>query len=536
MNWLDSAISLFSPTNALKRDIARRRLGRLQQFTDKRSFESVSANRLRSDFLSTNKSPDAAIKGDISALREHVRQMEYNNGFVSGLVQRIVKNVVGQGIKFQARVRPDKRRKEIPKINQDMADDWNYFAEKRFSLWAKQADKRLIASFYELQKMVEGSLVRDGEILVIGRTSKRPDRLVPYCLEVLEADRLQTPTEEINNPKIRYGIRYDEEGVPSSYFILKSHPGDIIAVMANSSDFEEVPAFNPNGTRKVMHLFNPIRPEQTRGFTQFAAGLKDLQDLDRYMEAEKLAALEAACLTGIVETPDPVGFNNSFTEASDSPEEYDRIHEFAPGMTHYLNPGEKYDMHNPSRPNESFGEYIDQLSRGPASSHDVPPEVFTQNWKGFNYSNARTVLLQFWATCIGRTGYLVDHLCHPVWENLAREFVWKGLVPAGAFDRRTDDFMRSSWIPSVYRKWVDPLKESKGKEVDVNNNFDTLTDVLAEQGKDIDETLETRARELTRIQELEDQYDITMTTKPSGDVPEPAEPEDEENPKLRRVK
>ena len=48
--------------------------------------------------------------------------MEYNNGFVRGLMGRIAKNTVGQGIRFQARVRADERRLEIPKINQAMAE------------------------------------------------------------------------------------------------------------------------------------------------------------------------------------------------------------------------------------------------------------------------------------------------------------------------------------------------------------------------------------------------------------------------------
>ncbi len=508
VSWLNRQIAGLFPVWALKRQIAVQRIKRLEQFqSELRSFEAVSGNRLRYDFLSTTQGPDTAIKGDIQSLRNHVRQLEYNNGFVSGLIRRIVKNTVGQGIRFQARVRADSRRLEIPKINETTAKNFNDDAERQFARWNKQADKRLMFSFYELQKLVEGALVRDNECLVIGRKSKRRGRIIPYCLDVLEADRLMTPASEINNPSIRNGIRFDEEGVPCGFFLLRRHPGESFGANPVDDDFEEVPAFNKNGTRKVLHLFNPIRPEQTRGFTLFAAGLKDLQDLDRYMEAEKMAALEAACLTGVVESGDPMGFNTSVTGSSGS-DNYDRIHEFAPGKWHYLNPGEKAEILNPSRPNESFGEYVDQLSRGPAGALDVPPEIFTQNWKGFNYSNARTVLLQFWATCIERTHYLTNHLCIPVWENVGRAMVAHGLVQAQGFDRRPDDYLRSAWIPSVYRRWVDPLKESKGRENDVNNNFDTLTDVCAEQGRDVDEVLETRARELVRIKELEEKYDI----------------------------
>jgi len=522
MDLWGSILMAIAPERALKRHIFKERIKRFDRFrqedgdrSGRRSFEAISGGRTRYDFLTTSQGPDAAIRGDIAKLRNHVRQMEYNNGFISGPIRRIVRNVVGQGLRFQARVKPDERAKTIPRIDQAMAEDWNHEAERNFAVWNKQADKRLMFSFYELQAIVEGALLRDNECLVIGRISNRPGRLIPYCLDVYECDRLRTPISEINNPKIRNGILFGDEGVPEKYFILKNHPGEGLAGLKDD-DFEEVDAFNPNGTRKVLHMFNPLRPEQTRGFTAFAPGLKDLQDLERYMEAEKMAALEAACLTGTVETQHPEGFLDSTTTAREEPEGYEPIREFGPGMVHYLNKGEKFTLHNPTRPNESFGVYLDQLMRGPSNALDIPPEVFSQDWKGFNYSNARTVLLQFWGTCVERQAYLRNHLCIPVWENVARHFVVKGLVPPRGFDRRPEDFLRSAWIPAVYRRWVDPLKESKGRENDVNNNFDTLTDVCAEQGKDIDEVLEARARELKRIKELEEKHGIKFPKAGGG--------------------
>jgi len=527
MGRLNNLIAKIAPEYAMKREIAQQRLKRLQTaYKNERSFDAVAGGRLRYNFLTDSRSPDSSIANDIKSLRNHVRQMEYNSGFVSGPIQRIVKNVVGQGIRYQGRVMADDNDFEFPRITQAEADAFNYSAEKHFKQWAKRADKRLMVSFWEIQSLAEAALIRDGECLVIGRTSGRRDRLIPYCLEVLEADRLQTPPEEIQNPRIRNGIRFDDEGAPVSYFLLKAHPGESLSILHNASDFEEVPAFNANGTRKVMHLFNPLRPEQTRGFSQYAAGLKDLQDLERYMEAEKIKTLEAACITGMVTTENPVGYVGNYTQDSGS-DDYERIHEFAPGKWHYFKPGEKAEIFNPNKPNEAFGDYIDQLVRGPANALDIPPEVFSQNWRGMNYSNARTVLLQFYAACAERQFFLINHLCTPVWENVARWLIVKGKVPATGFDRRPEDYLRSAWIPSVYRKWVDPLKEAKGKETNVNNHFETLSDIHAEQGKDFDEVMETRARELRKIKELEEKYDISLGAGGAGSD-EPVEDDEEE--------
>lgn len=536
MSWLYKQYAKLFPERAMKGFIAAQRIARLsalnRDFDDynrmmKRSFESVAGGRSRFDLTSESRSPDSSVYDGIGKLREHIRQLEYNNGFVKGPIKRGVNNVVGRGIRFQSALMPDGpgKRLEFPKINKTMADTAVYGFERYFKKWNKQADVRLMQTFYEQQGVCEGSLRRDGEVLVIGRNSKRRDRIIPYCTEVLEADHLTTPMAEINNPKIRNGIEYDDEGVPKTYYILKVHPGETLSIAMTRSDFEELPAYFKNGLKKVIHLFDPLRrPGQSRGFSDFAAGLKDLHDLDRYMEAEKLAALEDACMTGIVKTTDPTGFASNYTDPSGS-EKYDRISEFAPNMVHYLNPNEDFDIHKPSRPNDQLGEMINQLLRGPANSIDMPPEVYSQNWQGMNYSNARTVLLNFYGASWIRQGYLIEHLCTPVWENVGTWLVIKGKVQCLGFDRRKEDYLASRWIPAVYRKWIDPKKEADGKTVDMDNNVEALEDVLAEQGKDIDEHLEKIARGKVKIKALEEKYVIKMG---KAEAPAPVEAEIEE--------
>uniref|UniRef100_A0A6H1ZM60 Putative portal protein n=1 Tax=viral metagenome TaxID=1070528 RepID=A0A6H1ZM60_9ZZZZ len=525
MSWFYKQYAKFFPERALKSFIASRRIARLTELQEKRdnfidgfrSFESVAKGRGRFDLTSDSRNMDASIADSGESLRNHVRQLEQNNGHVSGPIRRIVNNYIGQGIRFQSAVMADASGKKagFPKINESMADLAVYFFEKHFAAWNKQADVRLLQSFYEQQKTIGGALERDGESLVIGRISNRRGRIIPYCLEVLEIDRLQTPPGEITNPKIRRGIEYDDEGVPKTYFILKAHPGERITFAVDNWEFDAVPAYfdtpGEGKLQKVFHLFNPFRrPEQTRGFSEFAPGLKDLHDLDRYMEAEKLAALEDACMTGIVKTTDPTGFANNYTDASGG-EGYERIHEFAPNKVHYLRANEEFDIHGPTRPNTAFAEVINQWLRGPANALDIPPEVFTQNWQGLNYSNARTILLNFYMALNARTAYLRDHLCIPVWENVGTWLVIKGLVPALGFDRRRDDYLSSTWIPAVYRKWVDPTKEAQGKQIDMENLIENLGDVLAERGIDFDTHIEKRAREVKKIQEVEKKHGVKLT-------------------------
>lgn len=519
MDWLNRQIARVAPGIALKREVAARRLERLEQLAPRertngeRSFEAVSGNRLYHDFLAPRSSADSALSG-AESLRHHVRQLEYNNGHVAGPVRRIVNNVVGRGIRFQSRVTaddPENRFTPFPRIDEMRAERWNYEMERLFRSWAQVADVRRLLSWWRIQRIVTGALVRDGEVLVIGRESRRKDRRIPYCLEILEIDRLQTPMSEISNPRIRNGIRYDDEGAPEAYFVLKRHPGENLRLAMRADDFEEIPAFYPSGAKRVLHLFDPMRPEQSRGFSEFAAGLKAMMNLDRYQEAEIYAALEDACLTGFVYTEDPSGFQGEYTtgnlDGEDSAGKEPRIHEFAPNKWHYLNPNEKVKIHAPSRPNSAFGELSAQLLRDPANALDVPPEVLSQDWKGMNYSNARTVLLQFQLSCRVRQAYLADDLCCPVHENVARFGVAGGEIYGAGFDRRPEDFLAHAWIPPGWH-WVDPEKEANAADTGLGNNTETLTDLCASRGEDVDEHLETRARELKRMQDLEEKYGV----------------------------
>ncbi|MFA5706178.1 MAG: phage portal protein [Candidatus Neomarinimicrobiota bacterium] len=508
---IDKFASWISPSWGLKRQIARNRAERMKALGGKtlaniRGFEAVSGDRLRYDTVSTNQNVDSFIaNGGTEALRQHVRYMEFQTGFVRGPISRIVNNVVGSGFQFQARIRAT----DDFAISEASSDKLNRSIERGYAKWCKESDQRLIHQFWTQLRQIEGALVRDGEVLVVGRQSNRPGRFIPYCQQVLEVDRLRTPPGEITNPRMRDGILYDSEGVPEIYFILKRHPGDTLTpgIGLRADDYEEIPAFWPNGTRKVFYLFNPIRPEQLRGFSMFGPALKDMQDLDRYREAEIMAALEDACMTGIVKTDSASIFQDAYTQGLDANGNRIRIHDFAPLKWHYLNPGEEASIHSPQRPNTAFGEFTEQLQMGPANALDIPTEVMTQNWHGLNYSNARTILLQLYMVCRIRQKYLIDYYASPTYECVLSDMVANGRVKADRFYAYRDEYLAHTWI-APGQAWVDPDRETSGIDRELNNNTENLARVWARKGEDWEEQLEIEARILRKKKELEAKYDI----------------------------
>lgn len=538
MSFLSELIDNFFPGAALNHEIKKQRLSRMRNlyssYSNNDNFEATAGGRTQHDFLNPHTDADSAIAGNNDKLRRHVRQHEYNNGDIAGPIQRFANYIIGSGLRFQARVAADKkyvRMMNVPRISETTAEGFNFWMEKRMKVWNKQADVHLLLTGNEMQRLIQMTLIRDGEALIIGRKSRRPGRLIPYCQEIVEIDRLQTPPGLIGDIKVRNGIRYDVEGVPEIYYILKYHPGNTIHPNFKFDDFEEVPAWNPNGTKKVIHLFEILRPEQTRGFTWLAAGLKDIQNTMRYKDAEMVAALEDACMTGIVKTAASQTFQANYTKVGTSANGTEkRITGFAPNKWHYLNPYEDVDIRGPSRPNDKFDEIINAFSRGPANALNIPPEVWTQNWRDLNYSNARTILISFYSVCRIKQQYFVDHYSFPTHENIVPDMVATGNVLAPAFDQRREDYLASEYIPPA-REWVDPKKEAEGKTIDIANLTETGHSVCAAQGKDYDENLETRAKELKRIKELEEKYDISFAPpSPPQKTKEETEEEEEEEP------
>jgi len=531
--WFDNMVRVFSPKMAMERNVFRHRdkiLRETYQDTDsrrqaegesyQRSIEALSGSRNRRDFLTDSSNADSAASGSLETLRRHIRQQELNNGHFAGPIQRWANHVVGSGLKFQSRLEPDRKglRLDVQRITRDQADMFNFLSERKFGTWNKQADKCLIHSFYRLQWLACAAKKRDGEVLLIGRNSKKRNRLIPYCLELLEIDRLQTPFSLIADPSVRNGIRFDDEGAPSSYYILKRHPGDYQTsfIGAKPDDYEEVPVFNENGTRKIFHLARLIRPEQTRGLPSFTAALKGLQTAFRYAEAEMFAALEDACMVGIVTTPNPMQFQQGHTDGSvvrdgggGGENNTQRYHGFDANKWYYMQAGQDVKIRAPERPNEKFDEIIKSFSRDPANALDMPLEFMLQDWHNINYSNARTIFLQFYVPVILEQAYLIDVLCEPVWENILSRMVALGVLPAPGFLDRKEDYLASDWIPPK-REWVDPRNEIAATEKELSLFITNPYDTAAGKSKDFDANAEATARALRKIKDLEEQYGIEM--------------------------
>jgi lambda family phage portal protein len=338
---------------------------------------------------------------------------------------------------------------------------------------------------------------------------------------------MDTPSDLFSSKNIRKGVEIGEYGEPVGYWIRKTHPGDIFYgkfYSSNvSSNYYRYDALDGRGMPKIFHLYHVLRSGQTRGEPFFAPVINLFKDRFEYMEAELVAARVAACFAVFVKKqlgPDQALVNS--TVESDGR----RTEELSPGLFEYLAPGEDITSFNPNRPGGTFGMFMERILRDISAGINVPYEILAKDFTKSNYSNMRASLLEARRFFMMQQRFIANKLCQPVLRYLVEEAYLKGELPILDFYQKMDEYVRSRWVAPGW-EWIDPQAEV-GAAVDaVNNNLSTLAEEAAAQGRDWEDDLEQRARELKRIKDLENKNGIKMAPQP---VPGAIKPQPKNTP------
>ena len=499
-NWLERAIRFVSPTWSYRREAAR--FASAYAFS---GYRGAKTGRPHERWLPGGGSADQDILGDLPRLRQRSRDLNRNNAIAAGATNVTVSNTVGSGIKPQSQINAERLG-----IKPEHALELQLQAERAYKNWKPHADSTNRLDFDEIQSIVQRQILENGEhfLLPLMIADRRPYSL---ALELVEADRVGTPPmmEATRRSKTRSGIELGERSQPVAYHIKKQHPGDYtVSGQYKTNDYARIPAWNEMGRRNVFHLFHQTRPGQSRGVPWFAPAMTVFKDMGEYLETELVSARIAACYSVFVTTPNPypmrVNASAGNTDSEGKPVEY-----MEPGIVKYLAPGEDIKGYSPNRPGTTFDSFMERILRAIGVALDLPYELLAKDFSKTNYSSARAALLEARRFFQIRQQWLAIHLCQPVWEMVLEEAWLRGEFDAPDFLENRREYTATRWIPNGWQ-WVDPVKEAKGNETSLKNNMTTLSSILASRGEDLDETLETRAQELRKMNELEKKYHVTF--------------------------
>lgn len=488
---IDSFISFFSPAAGLKRRMYREAIKISDRFT---SYRGASRDRLRSSWLPGGGSADEDLLPELKDIRERSRDLNRNDAHASGITSTMTINVVGSGIRPQSRVD-----REVLDISEEEANVFQKDAERIWRRWVPFADAGNRMDFYEIQHLVDRQILENGEALIIPMMIQDPVRPYRMALHVIESDRLDTPQEKRGDKSVRSGVRIGDKGEPISYFIQKTHPGDIRYAKREEKEFIEIPAFNEYGRRNVFHLYHVHRSGQTRGVPFFAPVLSYFKDLSEYAEAELVAARIAACFSLFITSE--ASMDVSASGGYERNPAGQLIESLEPGMIKHLMPGESITSFNPQRPGSSFEPFVERILKAISAALGLPYELVAKDFSKTNYSSARAALLEARRYFKMRQEWLSRKLCQPVWEMLLEEAYLERELRADTFLENRRYWTSASWIAPGW-EWVDPLKEAQAAEVGLRNGIVTYSDLYAQEGKDWEESFEQRKREQEKLKSL----------------------------------
>lgn len=459
---------------------------------------------------STFGSADSDIIPDLETLRSRARDLDRNNGIAGGAVRTAVDSTVGVGLKLVS----------IPEYrllgnDASWAEEWSRQVEALWRIYSSSVDfdASRRQAFSGMTRMVARSFMTNGEALALPLWIDRGNRF-RTAFQVLEADRLSTPTAMLEGSTLRGGVEMDQYGAPIAYWIRKTHPGDTIQVGVSQSEWERVPAFTSWGRRRVIHVYDRQRPEQSRGVPAFASSLATFRMMERYQRAELQAAIVNAMVALVVESPMAPEQTAAMFGAAAGVDGVDAATAYAEkrkqyeitmqgGMILPLALGDKAYSHNPQRPATAFGAFIESLARQIGASVNMPYELILKDWSKTNYSSARAALLEAWRTFLSTRQLIADLWAQPVFELWLEEAVSSGEIEAPDFYVNIQLYARAKWI-GPGRGWVDPVKEAQAAQMRMDAGLSTLEMEAAEQGLDWEELAEQRSRERSRLAELKD--------------------------------
>lgn len=449
-------------------------------------------------------SPDNDITENIETLRARSRDLYMSNEIARAILDKYKTKVVGTGLI------------PLPKINyqylgisKEKATEYEKKIKHKFNTWAysPNSDSTRMHDFYTLQSLVQLSWIMNGDVFAVVKRRATPEIDIELCVQLIEADRVINPSGATE--LIKGGVEFSEGGSLKNYWISGTHPGD------KTSEVKNYPAFNSMGRRNILHIFEPERVGQRRGVPILAPVLRALKQLDRYKDAEMMAAVINANVAMVLEVDDPAKvINSAFAKQSSGMTETKKDtsektlsrqikKQFGSGEIFITQKGESLKDFNTSRPNKNYKDFVDTVQAEIGASTGLPHEVMMSSFES-SYSASKAALEEAEARFRVARKIIEKNFCQPIYEEFIIELIKNGDIDCkGFFD---DTFVRHALTRCVWigmgKASLDPLKDAKADEFNLRNMTVTRSMLAASRGFDFEDIVAERVEEERILKKL----------------------------------
>jgi capsid protein len=455
--------------------------------------------------LSANAEITAARR---AIVRNRCRYEARNNSYARGMIDTKANDVVGRGPRLQM-LGPDA--------------EYNAAIEELYGEWAEEI--RLGIKL----RLAVAACMESGEAFLLFVSNPKLRHCVKLDVQLVECDRVAAVSSKWGSPDYEDGISYDPLGNPTSYDVLKYHPG-------GAGAYSITREFESSKAADVIHLFRPLRPEQRRGMPEIAPALPLFGQLRRYTLAVLCAAEAAAdvawALVSNSDNAEPVDIN---------PMEEIEL-EKGSGLT--MPVGWKPEQIEARQPSTTYPEFKRELLNEIARCLAMPLNIALANSSGYNYASGRLDHQGYFKDNQTRQYDLGLQAASPIFGRFCSEYkrLPGAIVPRGEND--------GGWVTTLLRRafilvglrlgprpsgephewhWdgtehVDPAKEANAQETRLRNLTTTFAAEYAKIGLDWEDQFEQIARERAHLDKLGIELPKPPGTPPAAPVEEPETP------------
>lgn len=489
-------------------------------------YGSARNTRNTMGFGAASTSADGELASSLTSLRNRSRQMVRDGGYARRARNLVMNNVIGAGVGFQAQVKTadGKLRKPVNDAIEAAWEDW---------CAADSCHTGGKLHFGDLERAAFAQLFEAGECFLRVHPRKFGASQVPIALELIEAERIADGIADHGaiapGAEVRMGIEVDEFQRALAVWVRKRQPGDLRP--AGDDRAERVPA------SEIYHLHIVTRWPQTRGEPWLHAVIRKLDDMSETTQLEITAARGSAAYFATITTPEADPGLADEKEADGT-----GVMALDPLTIQQLAPGEELQFHAPNRPNAQLDPFMRMMLREVAAGADLSYASLSADYSQTNYSSSRLALLddrdvwrvlQLWWIRAFRVPFHKRWLQQAV---LARAVS----IPVMEYAGSPAKFEAARFKPRGW-SWIDPTREVRAAKEAVLAGFTTITDVIAAtgEGRDVEDVLATRRRELDLLEEYGIDVDTTVPEEPpnaedtggdQGGQATPQDPQDTPDP------
>ncbi|RXF67695.1 phage portal protein [Hansschlegelia zhihuaiae] len=443
--------------------------------------------------------PNAALTYALDELRRKSRDQARKNPHARSIVDRMVTNLVGTGIKPQsiARIDTTGMSKSAAKAANKRSEKYRADVAQLVWDWVDEADSTGAHDFYGLQVIAARGMVEGGETFIRLRSRRLADGLtVPLQLQVIEGDHCDHLKNDASN-RVWQGIQFDGKGARTGYYLRRDHPGDGLVAGGVLNEEKLVPA------EDVCHLFRALRPGQQRGEPWLAPVLQALHDLQGYLDAELVRKRVATLIAGFIKR---VGDGQSPIGSSDADEEGTGDLAWEPGTLQVLAEDEDITWATPPDSGTNFEQYVRVAMRSIATGAGTLYEILSGDYGQLNDRTLRAALNDFRRSIEAyQHALLVFQFCRPVYRRFIDYALLSGALtlPEGMTRRQA---YAVKWTPQAFA-YIHPVQDIEAKQLEVRSGFSSRSQKVSEGGNDAEAIDAENAADNARADQLGVSYD-----------------------------